>query len=523
VVPDVLEENERLTAENRTLRARTEYLERVLRQQEQRMDVLLRRLYGRRSERVENPAQLELPLELAEEAKREVEAEAARARAAELAAQNEPEPPPRKKPGRRPLPKGLPRKRVVLEPAAEDKVCGSCKGELKKIGEEVTETLDFVPASLFVTETVRPKYACPKCQEGVVTEPLPPRPIEKGRPGPGLLAQVTVSKFADHLPLYRQEAIFARQGLDLSRSTMCGWVREIADLVRPVTVEMKRRLFTLPLLQADETPVPTQVAGEGKWRIEKCYLWGYSEPWGEVVYDFTLSRSRDGPTRFLEKYRGHLQTDGYDGYNEAYRRWGLVRFGCWAHARRKFYDAQAERPEFAMLILSAIQKLYRIERQAKEGQLVGEKLRELRRAEALPLLEDLKGVLEISQERELPQSGLGLAISYALDQWDDLVRYADVPEAPIDNNSIEHAMRVVTLGRKNWLQIGSPDGGERTAILYSLTESCKRIGIDPFAYLRDIIGRLPSHPADRVGELTPRSWRDSLRREVAAATATAGE
>lgn len=486
------------------------------------MEVLLRRLYGRRSERVENSAQLQIPLELAEEAKREVEAEAARARAAELDAEGEPEPPQRKKPGRRPIPKDLPRRRVLLEPAAEDKVCRCCKGELKKIGEDVTETLDFVPASLFVTETVRPKYACPKCQEGVVTEPLPARPIEKGRPGPGLLAQVAVSKFADHLPLYRQEGIFARQGLDLSRSTMCGWMRDVAALARPVVSEMKRRLFTLALLQADETPVPTQVACEGSWRTEKCYLWGYCEPWGEVVYDFTLSRSRDGPTRFLEKYRGYLQTDGYDGYNEAYRRWGLVRFGCWAHVRRKFYDAQGERPEFAMLILSAIQRLYRIEREGKEGQRVGEKLRELRRAEALPLLEDLKGVLEISRPRELPQSGLGLAMSYALEQWDDLVRYVDAPEAPIDNNSIEHAMRVVTLGRKNWLHVGSPDGGDRMAILYSLTESCKRLGIDPFAYLRDIFGRLPSHPADRIWELTPRSWRDSLRREAAAPTASAG-
>ena len=163
-----------------------------------------------------------------------------------------------------------------------------------------------------------------------------------------------------------------------------------------------------------------------------------------------------------------------------------------------------------MLILSAIQKLYRIERQAREGQVVGEKLRDLRRAESLPLLEDLKGVLDAFRPRELPQSGLGLAMSYALGQWDDLVRYVDIPEAHIDNNSIENAMRVVTLGRKNWLQLGSPEGGERAALIYSLTESCKRIGIDPFAYLGDIIRRLPSHPADRVSELTPRAWRDSL-------------
>lgn len=516
MVVDVLQENERLRAENHALLAKNEYQERILRLQERKIADLVRRLYGRRSEKLGDPNQLSLPLELAEEAQREVEEEQrsleeATAEAEEAARSR------KRRRGRRPLPKDLPRERVVLEPAAEEKVCCLCQREMKEIGQDVTETLEYVPASFRIIETVRPKFACTKCQEGVVTAPLPPRPIEKGRPGPGLLTQVVVSKYADHLPLYRQEQIYERLGVELPRSTLCGWVGGVADLVSPVVEEMKRGLLEAKLLQSDDTRLMVQIE-ERPRRLEQAYLWAYCVPWGEVVYDFTLNRSRDGPSTFLEKFRGYLQTDAYGGYNEVFRRPEVVRIGCLAHVRRKFFEAREETPEFALLVLSAIQKLYRIEREAKAEGLSAEARRELRREESLPLLESLRGVLEDRQATALPKSQFGMAISYALDQWEALTRYVEVLEAEIDNNSVENAMRVVALGRKNWMQVGSAAGGRRAATLYSLIESAKRLRIEPFAYLRDLLERLPVHPSDRMAELTPAAWKRSRNSSPLAST-----
>jgi transposase len=507
---DVLKENEQLRAEINALRSRTEYQDRILRLQERKIEDLTRRLYGRRSERLNDPDQLSLPLELAEEAQREIkEEEKTLEEAVEVVEETIKSRKVRR--GRRPLPKDLPRKRVVLELSGEDTVCCLCRGEMKKIGEDVTETLEYVPAIFQVIETVRPKFACPKCQEGVVTAPLPPRPIEKGRPGPGLLTQVVVSKYGDHLPLYRQEQIYERQGIELPRSTLCGWVASVAELVSPVVDEMKRGLLQGKLLQSDDTRVMVQLE-ERPRRVEQAYLWAYCVPWGEVVYDFTLSRSRDGPNEFLTGFKGYLQTDAYGGYNEVFRRPEVIRVGCLAHVRRKFFEAREECNGFPLLALSAIQRLYRIEREAKERGLSPEERRELRREESLPLLESLRGVLEDRRMLVLPKSQFGMAISYALEQWEALTRYVEVLEAEIDNNSVEHAMRVVALGRKNWLQVGSEAGGRRAAILYSLIESAKRLGLDPFAYLRDLLERLPSHSADRMAELTPSTWKRSLQR-----------
>ena len=423
-----------MRAENSALRSKAEYQDRILRLQEQKIEDLTRRLYGRRSERLEDLNQLSLPLELAEEAQREIEDEAkALEEAVEIVEEAIKSRKVRR--GRRPLPKDLPRKRVVLEPSEEETVCCLCHVGMKKIGEDVTETLEYVPATFQVIETVRPKFACPKCQEGVVTAPLPPRPIEKGRPGPGLLTQVAVSKYADHLPLYRQEQIYERQGIELSRSTLCGWVARVADLVSPVVEEMKRGLLQAKLLQSDDTRVMVQL-DERPRRVEQGYLWAYCIPWGEVVYDFTLSRSRDGPSDFLKGFKGYLQTDAYGGYNEVFRRPEIIRVGCLAHVRRKFYEAREESNGFPLLAVSAIQKLYRIEREAKEKGLSAEERRELRREESLPLLESLRGVLEDRRMLVLPKSLFGMAISYALDQWEALTRYVEVLEAEIDNNSV---------------------------------------------------------------------------------------
>jgi transposase len=479
----------------------------------ERLDLLLRRLYGRRSEKL-NPAQLLFFKELFEEAAREVEAE--REVQSPEPAEERPEKKRSGKHGRREIPKDLPRKREEIHPPPEERQCPCCRLEMQPIGEDLTEELDFTPAQLFVREIARVKYGCRRCQEGVVTPPLPPRPIERGRPGPGLLAQVAVSKYCDHLPLYRQEEIFARQGLPLSRQTLSDWLERVAWLLEPVVLEMKRRLLASPFLQSDDTHVRVRDP-ERQGASRRGYLWVYGLPWAEVVYDLTLDHSQGGPAAFLQGFEGHLQCDGYSGYNQVLGRGKVLHVGCWAHVRRKFYDARQDMPREAMAVIAALQQLYRLERRAKSEGMGAEERLKLRRAEAVPILTDLRAVLEALAKSVRPKSPFGRAVSYALDQWPALVRYVDVAAAEIDNNSSEHALRRVVLGRKNWLCLGSAEsGGLKATVLYSLVESAKRLGVEPFAYLSDVLERVSTHPASRVGELTPRGWKEAQRERARA-------
>jgi transposase len=373
----------------------------------------------------------------------------------------------------------------------------------------VTEELEYIPADLFIIEHVRGTYACRKCQEGVAMADLPPRPIEKGRPGAGLLAHVVVSKYADHLPLYRQEKIFARHGVDLPRSTLCDWVGWVAESCSPIVKEMKRRLKEGRIIQSDDTPVRV-MDPERRGKAQKAFLWSYCEPGSEVVFDFAMTRSRDGPVRFLAGFEGYLQADGYAGYNEVVRSGKVTHIGCMAHVRRKFYAALEESPEYARAVLSAIRELYLIERSLKESGADAAGRVTLRQEEAVPILNDLEALFGQLKELALPQSELGKAVHYALGQWPSIMRYTEVGDAEIDNNGCENTIRGVALGRKNWLFCGHPNGGERAATLYSLTESCKRVGVDPFVYLKDVLDRLATHPSSRIRELTPRGWKDSL-------------
>jgi len=343
---------------------------------------------------------------------------------------------------------------------------------------------------------------------------LPPRPIEKGRPGPGLLAHVVVSKFGDHIPLHRQEQIFARQGIDLPRSTLCDWVLSVGSLLQGVVKEMKRYILKYPVVQSDDTPIQYRENGV-KGKTLRGYIWVYGIPWGEVVYEFRRGRARAGPLEFFGNYRGYIQTDGFGGYNALFQKEGVRQIGCMAHLRRYFYNALEEAPPEAKVILAAIQKLYRIEREAKAEGITGSALLDLRREQALPILNWLREVFEYLKERVRPKSRLGKAVKYALGQWEAVERYTEIAEAQIDNNSIENAMRPVVLGRKNWLFLGNADRGGRTAsALYSLVVSCKRLEIDPFEYLRDIIDRISVHPASRIWELTPRGWKESREPSV---------
>jgi transposase len=403
-----------------------------------------------------------------------------------------------------------------LEP--DERCCPTCKAAMARIGQTVTEEVDYVPASVVVREHVRPKYACRRCQEGVVTAELPPRPIEKGRPGPGLLAQILVSKYADHLPLHRQEAIFERHGLRLSRSTMCDWVGECAQAFFPIVQCLREGVLASYLVHADETPVLMQVNYQGGGK-QRCYLWGYVGDQGDVVYDFRTSRSRDGPLDFLEGYEGKLLVDDYAGYNAVCAWEGVERVACWAHARRGFFEALASATSEASLVLARIQRLYGVEKEGRELGLDAERLRALRQEKSVPILASIREDLDRLSKTTLPKSPLGKAVAYALGLWEELTRYVEDGRIPIDNNSVERAMRVVALGRKNWLFCGSESGGQRAAVIYSLIETARRQGIEPFEYLRDVLERLPTHPADRIAELTPRAWK--LARQQALASARA--
>ena len=410
--------------------------------------------------------------------------------------------------GRKPLPKDLPRERVVHEVPEEERACACCGETMEPFAEDVTEELEYVPAKLFVKEHVRPKYACKACQEGVKQAPLPPRPIEKGRPGPGLLAQVLVSKYVDHLPLYRQSRIFNRFGIDLARSTLCDWVAVCVEELEPIVAELRRTVLASRVVQADETPI-TVLQHHDKKKRSQGWLWVYRGKDGETVFDFRPTRARDGPRAFLENYGGYLQRDGYQGYGGLSPE--IVPVGCWAHARRKFHEAKASSPDEAGPALALIGKLYAIERNAKD---LAPKDRAARRhAEATPVLDAFVVRLDAWQQDALPKSPLGQAVSYAKAQWSTLVRYVEDGDLAIDNNAVERSIRGVAIGRKNWLFAGSYEGAKRAAVLYSLIESCKAQGVEPFAYFADVLARTATASAR---QLTPRAWK-TARDEAAQA------
>jgi len=469
-----------------------------------RLEELLRARYGPKAARID-PNQLEIPFVelvgiMVEERKDDLHPTAREAPDDETAER------PRRKRGahgRKPLPKDIPRVRVELHP--QELTCTSCRRDMQRIGEEVTEELDWRPASLFVTEHVRPKYACKHCQEGVAIAELPPRAIEKGRPGPGLLAQVLVSKYADHLPLHRQEGIFARHGIELSRSTMCDWVRDSAGLFWPIVKEVKQSVLESAVIHVDDTGVLCQENSKSQ-RKRSAHLWAWIGDRGEVVFDFTLTKEEHEPKRFLGDWRGYLQCDAGSSYHAIFASPKVVEVGCWAHARRGFLDALPSDTGRASRLLGLVQALYAVEKSAKAAGLDPPARHELRQRDSKPMLERIREEVERAGREVLPKSALGEAIGYVNNQWRALNRFVEDGRLSIDNNAAERALRTVAVGRSNWLFTGSPDGGKRAATIYSLIGTCKLLGIEPFAYLRDVLERIPTHPASRIVELTPRGW-----------------
>jgi transposase len=376
---------------------------------------------------------------------------------------------------------------------------------LRQLGEDISEMLEYVPASFFVVRRVRPKLSCTKCNR-IVQAAAPSRPIERGVAGPGLLAHVLVSKYADHLPLYRQSEIYARHGVELERSTLAGWVGGTSDLLEPLVESLRRYVTAAEKLHADDTPVPAP--GNGKTRTGR--LWTYvrdDRPAGDerapaVWFAYSPDRKGEHPERHLREFRGTLQADAYAGFNRLYENGRIREAACWAHVRRKFFDLQqAHASPVASEALERIGALYGIEQEIR-GRPPDER-RQVRQARAKPLLDSLRQWFEATLPKLSRKSDTTAAIRYALSLWDALLRYADDGTIEIDNNAAERALRPVALGRKNYLFAGSDAGGERAAAIYSLIGSAKLNGLDPEAYLREVLTRIGDHPITRIEELLP--------------------
>ena len=409
------------------------------------------------------------------------------------------------RPVRKPPPAHLPREDQYLD--IDTAACDECGGALHAIGEAITEQLDYRPATFFVRRFVRPKYACRHC-ETVFTAALPAQPIDKGLPGPGLLAHVLVSKYADHLPLYRQSQIIARQDIDIARTTLCGWVARSAALLAPLVERMTREVLRAHKLHTDDTPVPVLDPGRGKTKQGR--LWVYVRTGGTdppaVVYDYTPTRAQRGPQTFLADFDGYLQADAFPGYEALYASGRIHEVACWMHARRKFYDiARAGNAPLAAKALEWIRGLYDVERAVRDAQPA--RRRRYRDAHARPLLEAFKTWLDTELRRIAPKSDLAIAMRYVTKRWKAFTRYLDDGLLEADNGAAERAVKGPVLGRKNYLFAGSDAGGQRAAVIYSLVETCKLNAVDPFAYLQAVLTTIPYHPINRLDELLPYNWK----------------
>lgn len=483
-----------------------------------RLDLALRRIYGRSSEKIDAKQLLLFGQAMQQAAQAMAGLTAHQDQTASPATT-----PQHKGHGRRPLPADLPRHRLEHPIDPHELTCPCCDQPRVRIGEEVSEQLDYTPASLFVIQHVRPKFACPRCGAsgggGVATADKPDagQVIDKGLPGPGLVAHVITSKYADHQPLYRLEGMLARHGVEIARSTMCGWMKASAELLTPLVKLMAARIRGSKVIHTDDTPVPVQEKGRGKTKEGRLWVYLGDPRHPYIVFDYTPSRNRDGPRNWLKDFEGYLQADAFGGYDGIYASQEVVEVACWSHARRKFYDARSSDPARSHHVLAVIRLLYDVEREAKE--LDVEQRLALRQERSCPLLDELHPWLQrelLPGAGVLPKSPMGQAIGYAINQWEALKVYTTDGDLAIDNNAAERAVRPVTVGRKNYLFFGSDAGGRTAAMLYSLTASAKRHGIDPFVYLRDVLATIGSTPVSELDQFLPDRWRDQQLKEIAA-------
>ncbi|MDP5335456.1 MAG: IS66 family transposase [Paracoccaceae bacterium] len=486
-------QNEKLSIFETEIRARDDRIEKLKHQ----LAVLRRHRFGQRSEALD---QLELALEEEEIAR------AAAPRSDDKDAACEPVGEPKRKPRRKPLPDHLHRNDEILSPGSQ---CSECGGSLRTLGEDVTEELEYVPGRFVVNRIIRPRMAC-SCCDAICQSSLPSRPIEKGRPGPGLLAHVLVNKYADHSPLYRQSQIFEREGIDLDRSTLADWIGKSATLLEPLAKAIERHVLGGQAIFADDTPVKLLSPGAGKTKTAR--LWAYvrdERPWASEVppaafYRFSRDRKGEQPAGHLKDYTGWMHADGYSGFNELYQSGRVREVACMAHIRRKFVDVhKAQGSVIAEEAIKRIAALYGIEKEAR-GQSPEDRA-SIRQEKAKPLLDELAAWLSDQLPKISGKSELAKAIRYALTRIKKLRPYLDNGILELDNNCAERSMRCVALGRKNYLFMGSESGGKSAAIAYTLIETAKLNGVDPQAWLTDTLARIADHKITRIDELLP--WR----------------
>ena len=452
---------------------------------------LKRMIFGAKSERfigngADQPTLFELPTpEAAESPKEEI-----------TYTRNKPQE--KRQPLRMELPAHLPRREEVIEPV--DIPAGA-----KKIGEAITEVLEYEPPSAFVRCIKRPKYIVEQNDEEtrIIIAPLPTLPIPKGNAGASILSHILVSKFVDHQPFYRQVQIFKRQDLNIAESTLGGWFNASCNLLLPLYEALKMKILSSDYLMADETPIPV-LTKDKPGATHKGYHWVYYDPGSKLVlFDYQKTRGREGPDEFLKNFSGYLQTDGYTAYNHLQNSANITLLACMAHARRKFEHGQENNPILASQAMKMFQALYEIERHAKEASLSADAIKELRQTESRPILEELEAWLKEQIIYALPKSAIGSAMAYTLTLWPRLMRYIDDGRFHIDNNLIENSIRPVALGRKNYLFAGSHEAAQQAAVIYSLLGTCKINGVEPFSYLTKTLSVIPDHPANQLHTLLP--------------------
>jgi transposase len=474
---------DQLVSENREIRAENLYLKQELAQ-------LKRMIFGTKSERYigNDPSQLNLGLdvETVEPPERETEqitytrskSDNKKGSAIRLA-----------------LPSHLHREEHIIEP--EEDITGA-----RRIGEVVTEVLEYTPGKFYVERYVRPKYVLPE-EEKIVIGELPSLPIPRGNAGPGLLAHLLISKFVDHLPFYRQVQQFKRQDIDIAESTISGWFTASCRLLEPLYDRLVTRVRQSSYLMADETPIPVQT-NDKPGSTHKGYHWVYYAPLEKLVcFDYRKSRGRDGPEKFLESFRGTLQTDGYNAYDIYEKKDGIILHGCMAHARRKFENSKENDPKRAEYVLERMKKLYMTEREARENNLSFEQRKELRAEQSLPVLQELEKWMKEQLPDVLPKSSISQAIAYTLGLWNRLNRYIDNGQVEIDNNLIENSIRPVAIGRKNYLFAGSHDAAQHAAMIYSFLGTCKINNVEPLGWLKEVLQRIQDHSIQKLDELLP--------------------
>ncbi len=527
---------------NQQLNEQLDTASRKISQMEHQLQQLLRRLYGRSSEKID-PKQMALFAEMLKELEAQTPPVEEERGQAEYPIGNARDT--RTGHGRRRIPDDLPRERVIHDLPDDEKPCPCCGTMRTLIGQETSEQLDYVPAKLKVIEHVRLKYICKDCEanaaEGgpqIQTAEKPLSPIEKGLAAPGLLAHVIVSKYTDHLPLHRLEKIFQRHDIRIARSTMCDWMRQSAEALAPLYEMMVKETLASRVIHTDDTPVEVQDPKLGKTRTGRFWVYVGDESHPQVVFDYTPNRKRDGPMTFLKNWgndeKRFLQADAFGGYDGIYAGdagGNVVEVACWSHARRKFFDAQKTDHRNSLQAMAYIKQLYEVESDAREQfaaqpkdadgnvtRSLAEIRLTLRQERSVPILTDFKTWLvglqtgDVSddgtrQNPMLPKSPMSQAVTYAMNQWDALNVYTTDGELNIDNNISENALRRIAVGRKNWLFAGSDNGGRTAAILFSLLATCQRHNVEPFAYTRDVLTRIAAHYANRLADLLPNHWK----------------